>query len=203
MTTFAAVRRRSRSVLLGLLVLVGALGLGTAAQAHDMLVASDPAEGAVLEAPPEAVTLSFNNPPLEVGSVITVVDAQGTTLAEGTGTLEGTDVVLPLDTPLPAGELEVRWRVASSDGHPIEGVIPFTVAEQAAPATTAPAEPAAPVSEPAAEESEPAATSEPADEGSGLAGLPTWSKVAIAVAAVGALAALVVVMLRRQRGDRL
>lgn len=203
MTTFAAVRRRTRSVLLGLLVLVGALGLGTAANAHDMLVGSEPAEGASLEAPPESITLTFNNAPLEVGSVITVVDAQGTTLAEGTGTVEGTDVVLPLDTPLPGGELEVRWRVASSDGHPIEGVIPFTVAEQGAPPTTAPAEPVAPVSEPAAEESEPAASSEPAEEDSGLAGLPTWAKVAIAVAAVGALAALVVVMVRRQRGDRL
>lgn len=202
MTTLAAARRRTRSVLLGLLVLVGGLGLGTAAQAHDMLVGSEPAEGAALEAPPESIVLSFNNAPLEVGSVVTVVDAQGTTLAEGAGTIEGTDVVLPLDAPLPGGELEVRWRVASSDGHPIEGVIPFTVAEQAEPATAV-SEPATAPAEPTASESEPAPTSQPAEEGSGLAGLPTVAKVAIAVAALGALAALVVVMLRRQRGDRL
>ncbi len=206
MSTMPAARRRARSAALVLLVLLGSLGLGTAAQAHDMLVASDPAEGAVLDAPPEAITLSFNNPPLEVGSAITVVDADGTTVVEGEGTVDGTDVVLALDSELPAGQLEVRWRVASSDGHPIDGVIPFEV--------TAPAEPTEPATtEPAT--TEPAttapATTEPADEATtseqaqttGASGLPTAAKVAIAVAALGAVAAIIVLIVRRQRTDRL
>lgn len=206
MTTTVAARRPARALTLVLLVLLGTLGLGTAAQAHDMLVASDPAEGAVLDAPPESITLSFNNPPLEVGSVITVVDAGGTTVAEGEGTLDGSDVVLALDTELPAGQLEVRWRVASSDGHPIDGVIPFEVTAPAEPAEPATSEPAAApaTTEPAQPTSEPA-TSEPAQtaEESGVSGLPTAAKVAIAVAALGAVAAIVVLIVRRQRTDRL
>ncbi|WP_152188810.1 copper resistance CopC family protein [Georgenia satyanarayanai] len=203
MTTIVAARRRARSTALVLLVLLGTIGLGTAAQAHDMLVASDPAEGAVLEAPPESITLSFNNPPLEVGSAITVVDADGTTVVEGEGTVEGTDVVLALDTALPAGPLEVRWRVASSDGHPIDGVIPFEVTAPAEPtepattepATTEPTEPTEPTSE--------TVTSEPAETVGDVSGLPTAAKVAIAVAALGAVAALIVLIVKRQRTDRL
>ncbi|PYF99020.1 hypothetical protein SAMN05216184_10942 [Georgenia satyanarayanai] len=203
--TSTVAARRTRSAVLVLLVVLGTLGLGTAAQAHDMLVASDPAEGTVLDAPPESITLSFNNPPLEVGSAIEVVDADGTTLAEGEGTVDGTDVVLALDSALPAGQLEVRWRVASGDGHPIDGVIPFEVTEPVEPATTEAAEPATtePTTE-AAETTEVAETTEAAETTeSGASGLPTAAKVAIAVAALGAVAALVVLIVRRQRTDRL
>lgn len=204
MTTIAAVRRRAALVLL---VLLGTLGLGTAAQAHDMLVASDPAEGAVLDAPPESITLTFNNPPLEVGSAIEVVDADGATVVEGEGTANGTDVVLTLDSELPAGQLEVRWRVASSDGHPIDGVIPFEVtaaAEPTEPATSEPATTEPATTEPAAAEptTEAAETADAAVD-SGASGLPTAAKVAIAVAAVGAVAAIIVLIVRRQRTDRL
>ncbi|MBD8063424.1 copper resistance CopC family protein [Oceanitalea stevensii] len=203
MTTIVAARRRARFAALVLLVLLGTLGLGPAAQAHDMLVASDPADGAVLDAPPESITLTFNNPPLEVGSVITVVDADGTTLVEGEGTLDGADVVLALDAELPAGQLEVRWRVASSDGHPIDGVIPFEVtapAEPTEPATTEPTEPAA--AEPATtERASEAATTEPAETAE-ESGLSTVAKVAIAVAAVGAVAALILLIVKRRRTDR-
>lgn len=204
MTTIAAVRRRAALVLL---VLLGTLGLGTAAQAHDMLVASDPAEGAVLDAPPESITLTFNNPPLEVGSAIEVVDADGATVVEGEGTVNGTDVVLTLDSELPAGQLEVRWRVASSDGHPIDGVIPFEVtaaAEPTEPATSEPATTEPATTEPAAAEptTEAAETADAAVD-SGASGLPTAAKVAIAVAAVGAVAAIIVLIVRRQRTDRL
>lgn len=206
MHTFTSARRRARSTLLGLLVLGGAVTLGTAAQAHDALVSSDPQEGAVLETAPESIVLSFNNPPLEVGSAVTVVDADGATVAEGEGTVSGTDVVLDLGTELPAGELEVQWRVASSDGHPIEGVIPFTVAEPAAPETTEPAEttePPAATTEPTATDAPTAeaATTDAAAEQSDAGGLPTAAKVAIGVAALGAVGALIVLVARRLRGD--
>lgn len=213
MTTTTAAVRRARSTLLALLVLIGAVALGAPAQAHDVLVSSEPAEGEVLEESPQAVVLSFNNAPLEVGSSISVVDAAGDPVAEGTGTLEGSDVVLALDTALPAGELEVRWRVASSDGHPIEGVIPFTLDVPAEPATTEPAT-TEPAEEPAAEETtEPAQTTEPAETAApaettepaetGASGLPTAARIAIAAAALASVVGLVVLIVRRGRTDRL
>jgi len=199
--TFAAALRRARAVVAGLLLLPLAVLLAPAAQAHDMLIDSRPAAGEVLSEAPDAVVLTFNNPPLGVGSAITVVDASGATVAQGEGTVEGTEVVLPLGEPLPSGDLEVRWRVASSDGHPIEGTIPFTLdAPVAQPAATA---------EPTAT-AEPAATPEPTTpepvaaeaEETGLAGLPTWLKVAVGVAALGAVAGLVVLVGKRLREDR-
>ena len=47
---------------------------------------------------------------------------------------------------MPDAGYEMRWRVVSADGHPISGIIPFTVGDgeplvrEAAPATDAPAD---------------------------------------------------------------
>ncbi len=214
MSTMSVALRRARVLLVSLVAVVGLVAVGTAAAAHDVLIDSDPADGAVLDESPTSVVLTFNNPPLEVGSAISVVDADGATVAEGTGRVEGNDVVLDLDGVLPAGDLEVRWRVASSDGHPIEGTIPFTlevedaaVAEPTEDATTsAPAESTAPADGPAVTADAPAvtqeATTQEAEQAGGLAGLPTWLKVAIGIAALGSVAGLVVLVARRLRGDR-
>lgn len=200
MTTLPAPVRHLRSVLVALLAVVGVVAVGVGAQAHDVLVGSDPAEGAVLDEAPTSIVLSFSNAPLAVGSAITVVDGAGATVTQGEGTVDGTDVVLELGTPLPAGDLEVRWRVASSDGHPIEGTIPFTVAASDEP-TEAAAEPAAaPVVTAAPTQGAP---TEPAVEASGLAALPLWLRVAIGVAALGSVIGLIVIVARRLRDDRL
>ncbi|WP_324653403.1 copper resistance CopC family protein [Georgenia sp. H159] len=194
---------RLRSALVALLTLLGVVSAGAVAQAHDVLVGSDPAAGAVLDEAPGSIVLSFSDAPLTVGSAITVVDASGATVAQGEGTVDGTDVVLELGTPLPAGELEVRWRIASSDGHPIEGTIPFTVAGSPEPVVTeAAAETATTAAAPTAEPG-PEVTAEPGEEASGLAALPLWLRVAIGVAALGAVAGFVVIVVRRLREDRL
>ncbi|HLT83036.1 MAG TPA: copper resistance CopC family protein [Phototrophicaceae bacterium] len=212
MTPVPSPLRRARAVVAALLLVVLTGALVPAAQAHDVLVESQPAADAVLEESPDAVVLTFNNPPLAVGSAITVVDVSGAVVAQGEGTVEGNDVVLPLGEPLPSGDLEVRWRVASSDGHPIEGTFGFTldapaaepsepVAPTTAATTTAPAAPES--SGPTAGvEATSAAADEAEEPANGLAGLPTWLKVAIGVAALGAVAGLVVLVVKRLREDR-
>lgn len=205
--TTSTVLRRTRLLVLGLVAVLGTTLLGTVAHAHDVLIASEPTEGQVLTEPPEHITLTFNNDPLDVGSAIVVVDDAGQTVVEGEGTVEGPDVRLELDPPLASGEYEARWRVASSDGHPIEGTIPFTVdAPAAAPAEptvaeapTTPADPAAAATTDAAPEVD-ADPATPADTSpSGLAGLPTWLKIAVALAALAAVAGLIVLTTRRLR----
>ena len=212
-------RLRRPVVLAGLLTLLLALLLAPAARAHDVLIATDPADSATVDGAPSAITLTFNNSPLDVGSAIVVADSAGETVTEGPGTVSGTDVVLELDTELAAGDYEVQWRVASSDGHPIEGTFGFTVEGAAEPAQT-PDPPAA--EETGAPESGageavgadeatevdqagPAdeVTSEPAEETSGgLSSLPLWLRVAIALAAAASVAGLIVIVVRRMRGDR-
>lgn len=208
--------RRARIVLMAAVVLLTGWFLAPVAAAHDVLIDSSPADGEVLTESPESVTLTFNNPPMEVGSVIVLEDADGATVVEEEGTVEGTEVRLELVEPLPNGDYTVAWRVASSDGHPIEGRIPFTVeAEEPepteeptteeptteAPATAEPTE-EEPTTEAAPTEPETtdAASDDAATEDDG--GLPTWGFVLIAIAVLGAIAAIITTLVRRQRAEQ-
>lgn len=137
------------SLLLGLLgVTIGA----APAFAHDQLSASDPPAGAALEAAPQQVSLQFSDDVLTIGAIVLVADADGTSWADGEAILDGPTVSARLLDGMPDGAYEIRWRVVSADGHPISGVIPFTVGDAvqpmeqgAADATESPAS-AAPVS---------------------------------------------------------
>lgn len=129
------------AVALATFVIACVLGAPGVARAHNSLLSSDPADGAVLEVAPAAITWVFDQPvPLETMTV-TLVDPSGarTDLAGSThGPSGDTEVVTPLPA-LPAGEHSIRWRLVGPDGHPITGRVELTVAAPAAaPATTAP-----------------------------------------------------------------
>lgn len=203
--------RRVRTVLVAAVVLLTGWFLAPGAVAHDVLIDSSPADGEVLTEAPESITLTFNNAPLDVGSVIVVEDADGETVAEGEGVAEGTDVSLELTEPLTNGDYTAVWRIASSDGHPLDGRIPFTVeAPEPEPTTEEPTEEPVteeptqePVTEDTVEETteadpEPATSAEAPAEDNG--GLPTWAFVVIAVAVLGAIGAVIATTVRR-RGD--
>ncbi|MBD8079609.1 copper resistance CopC family protein [Cellulosimicrobium arenosum] len=122
-----------------LLSLVGALALtaflatlgALPAQAHDQIVSTDPADGAELDAPPAAITLTFSTEPLDVQPQVVMTDAAGDVVLDGTPTIDGADATLPIeDGTLTGGAYSVAWRVVSSDGHPIEGTFGFTLADQ-------------------------------------------------------------------------
>ncbi|WP_166844001.1 copper resistance CopC family protein [Isoptericola sp. BMS4] len=118
---------RSRPLVAGLLTAVVAI-LATAppASAHDQLISSDPAHDAVLAAPPSEVSMEFSDDILDMGAAVVVADESGTDRSEGEVSIDGPVVTVPLQE-LPGGSYEVRWRVVSSDGHPISGVVPFSV----------------------------------------------------------------------------
>lgn len=177
------------------------------ALAHDVLIASDPEDGATLETVPEEVLLTFNNSPAEGGggSAIVVTGPDGETQYEdGELTFDGTDVSVALAPLDEAGEYSVSYRVVSSDGHPIQDTLTFTVTEEAV-AAAAPEEPAEEEEEPAqaeepAEEVEesPAAAEEPAAEG----GSGTMLLVGgIATLAVIGLIVILVLRMRKRPGS--
>ncbi|WP_017603960.1 copper resistance CopC family protein [Nocardiopsis alkaliphila] len=129
------------------------------ALAHDVLIASDPEDGATLETVPEEVLLTFNNSPAEGGggSAIVVTGPDGETQYEdGELTFDGPNVSVDLAPLDEAGEYDISYRVVSSDGHPIQDTLTFTVTEEAITA-------AAP-EEPVEEEEEPTETEQPAEE---------------------------------------
>lgn len=97
--------------------------------AHNTLVSSDPADGAELAVAPTQITWTFDKPvPLETLTV-TLIDAAGAR-TELSGSSHGaagdTEVVTPLPSLQP-GPVSVRWRLVGPDGHPITGLVSFTI----------------------------------------------------------------------------
>ncbi|GAA2278848.1 hypothetical protein GCM10010149_23150 [Nonomuraea roseoviolacea subsp. roseoviolacea] len=187
--------------------------LGTAAGpalAHDSLKSSDPAKGSTVKTV-EKVKLEFSAS-VRMPFVI-VRGADGAQHQAGSAETDGPVVRQALKDTLPDGTYTIAYRVVSSDGHPIEGEIPFTVkgapkAETQSPATETPA---AQTSETAA--AQPAATQSPApsaapagssapaaatqEAGGSSATFPVWL-----VVVVGALAGIGVGFLISMRKKR-
>lgn len=158
-----------------------------AAQAHDALETTDPANGSVVSTVPATIGLTFNHTPIAIGSVVRVQDATGTDQADGPVAIVDNHVSQAVKTGAPEGKYTVVWRVVSSDGHPIDGTFTFTAGSAGAANTAAAATPSASPS-PA-----PADTS-----GAVPAGLITAGAVALFL--VIAFVALSIIIKRRLRG---
>ncbi|MEU0519750.1 copper resistance protein CopC [Streptosporangium sp. NPDC006007] len=173
-----------------------------AALAHDRLKSSSPAMDAKVSSI-ERIELEFT---AQVRfPAIALREAAGTLVTVGKPHADGAKVTSKIIGVLPPGKYVAAWRVVSSDGHPIEGEIPFTLTGPATPSSTPTAStaPAAPPTSPAASPAAPAAPASPVpvsatgdqNTSGGVPGL-IW----------GGLAALVViglaVLLRRRRTHR-
>jgi len=112
---------------LALLVVLGSLlGPAAPADAHAELVATDPAQGAVLDRLPDVVRLTFSEPVQQVPDGVRVFDAEGEELAN-TSTTRDVDLLVTIEDDVSAGTVVVAWRVVSEDGHPIGGSLMFSV----------------------------------------------------------------------------
>lgn len=132
-------RTRLRTLLLAV-ALAGTSVLVTAlpAAAHDELLGSTPASGEALTDAPAEVTLTFSADVLTIGAAVIVADAADRDWVADAPVVRDGTVTVSLDPQLPIGGYEIRWRVVSQDGHPISGIIPFTVGG-AEPLTRTPA----------------------------------------------------------------
>lgn len=168
------------------------------ALAHDVLTGSNPEDGATLDTVPEEVVLSFNNSPMEGGSgsavVVTGPDEE-TTYEEGDLTFDGTDVSVGLAPLDQAGEYTIGFRVVSSDGHPIQDTLTFSVTEEAVAAAAPEPEESETAQEPAAEPEQEPADEVNADEAADEEESGGVSPVALAVVAVVAVAGIAAVVL--------
>lgn len=191
-----SIRRHLLSLLLGsLFFAAAALGLAGPAAAHDAAESSSPADGASLPAPPEQVSVTYNNNPLGIGASFSIKDAAGTEWADGAVEIVDNVASQKLRAGAPAGAYTVSWRVVSADSHPIEGTFGFTAAGAAAGSAPATG-PTAAATVPGMGTAEPGVTAEPSvPAGSGEPF--QWSIVIFAAAAVGLLVALAVIAKRR------
>ncbi|MCU6500359.1 copper homeostasis periplasmic binding protein CopC [Rugamonas sp. A1-17] len=99
------------------------------AMAHATLKNAAPAAGAVVEAAPKEIALTFNEKIEQAFSTITVADGAGKELATGKATVdEANPAILHLAVAgLSAGTYTVSWAVAGHDGHRRKGDFKFTV----------------------------------------------------------------------------
>ena len=174
--------RQLLSALLGAAIFAAALlGALAPASAHDVAESTSPASGATVATPPEKVSITFSRNPLVLGSQV-AVNHDGANWADGAVEIVDNVASQKLKPGAPAGLYTVAWRVASSDGHPIEGTFTFTATAGATGSTAAAAVPtmgtAQPGITPAPER--PASSSEP---------FP-WSIVIFVGTAIGILVVL-------------
>lgn len=127
-------------------VLLAILAGGPAA-AHAVLLGTDPEDGSVLDAPPDDLTVTFNEPVRAVEDGTSLIAADGTEVAVDVAAVDATLVVTPAE-PLDEGTYVVSWRVVSLDSHPVAGAFSFSVG--APSATTAGVDAAGSSAEPSA-----------------------------------------------------
>jgi copper transport protein len=110
--------------------LLAALIPGGPASAHAELVATDPADGAIVEKAPEALTMQFSEAVSLRPDGVRVLDSSGARVDAGSASADGSDVTVPLDGTIDDGTYVVAWRAVSADGHPIRGSYTFSVGER-------------------------------------------------------------------------
>lgn len=120
------------------------------ASAHDSLVHSTPAADESLATAPESITLTYSGELLVLGdstqgAVVLVIDESGRDWATGDVEVSGNTVTATVEPGMPDAGYQVRWQVVSEDGHPISGIVPFTIGDaEPMTATQAPTDADAP-----------------------------------------------------------
>ncbi len=125
-------------------VLLAALAAGPA-DAHAVLVSTNPVDGANLGAAPSRLTLTFDEA-VDVGStVVRLFDEAGRGLVVGepvSAPVAGAEEATSIEAALPAlstGRYLIRWQsVTSDDFHPVDGALTFGVGEDVQAAGTPP-----------------------------------------------------------------
>jgi methionine-rich copper-binding protein CopC len=113
---------------------IAILSLGIpSAYAHSELVSSNPSASTYIEDLPEQIELEFNEELLNLGSgnSISIMSPSGEDLGMGETSTDGVRVTRLLNTTSELGSFEVKYRVASADGHILNGSFTFNLTEAA------------------------------------------------------------------------
>lgn len=202
MNSFAIPRQRTlltRLFAAAMISLLALFTIGTAAHAHDELIGSTPESGTTLTENPKEIVLNFSGELQTLaddGGTVVVISNQAGDEIGNDFEVKGRDVHITPATELVSGEYTVASRVISSDGHPIEKAISFTV--ESGENSAAPIESAAPETV-SADESTAAPAEEPAqaDETAATGGISPVLWIVIGVAIAGTAIAVLVNFTRR------
>ena len=103
------------------------------AYAHSELVSSNPSASTYIEQLPEQIELEFNEELLSLGSAnsVSIISPSGEDLGMGETSTVGARITRLLNTTSELGIFEVKYRVASADGHILNGSFTFNLVEAA------------------------------------------------------------------------
>ncbi|MEU0571357.1 copper resistance CopC family protein [Nonomuraea sp. NPDC005983] len=189
-------KRSPLAVLTALLAALLVLGTAGPALAHDSLKSSDPAKGATVGSL-DRVRLEFSS---TVRMPFVVVRGEQGDKAEhqfGSPAVKGAVVTQDLQGELPSGKYTIAYRVVSSDGHPIEGEIPFKVEAATPGPTPGQAAEATASAQPLPAQASSVPVTPLSAEGGGSASFPVWLLIV-----VGALVGIGIGFLLSVRGKK-
>jgi methionine-rich copper-binding protein CopC len=119
---------------------LGLFALAAPASAHNSLISSNPGNDASMDAGPQTVVLTFDQPVQEGQGLnsVAVTGPDGKEWQGGPATVDSNVVSAPVRELGPTGVYTIGYRVVSADGHPVSGKVTFTLTK-AGNGTPAPA----------------------------------------------------------------
>lgn len=133
----ASPRKPHARWLLGLGLMLMILMVGASpASAHTRLLSSDPADGSSLDVAPTRITLTANEDVLSIGTVLSLTEPDGTVINLPKPQVDGPLVIGQLPALTQHGTYRATYRIVSGDGHPVDGVIAFSLGTGQPPVTT-------------------------------------------------------------------
>ncbi|MBM7075458.1 copper resistance CopC family protein [Micromonospora humida] len=123
---------RPTAVRLGAAVLAAVVALlipVSPAWAHNTLRSAAPAQESTLSSAPTEIVLEFVERLDPTFTTIVLTDAAKRKVPTGDPVVGGAKGSVQLTGALPNGTYTVAYRVVSTDGHPVQGSYPFTVAD--------------------------------------------------------------------------
>lgn len=197
MTTRSSLSRLLAAALFACL----ALAFGSVpAQAHDQLIGSNPKQGAKLDKQPEWIELEYSGEIQDIGTEIRV-ERDGEDYSAGEITVEGRTVKSALPDDLKPGDYTIAWRVVSQDGHPISGKVEFTILDSAGSGGDVEGAGDDEAADGAADKAEGDQQSNASDQEKASeegAGVSPVVLILLAVAGLGALAAVIMMFTRKK-----
>ena len=106
--------------------------------AHSELVSSNPSASVNIQQLPEQIELEFNEELLNLGTgnSISIMSPSGEDLGMGDTSTEGAKITRLLNTTSETGQFQVKYRVASADGHVLNGSYTFNLTQAVVATTT-------------------------------------------------------------------
>ena len=129
-------RRALRAIASGLMSLAFLTLVSAPSQAHTQLVSSSPADGAILEVAPTAVTFVFDEPLLSHLDTVSINTESGVNVTSKSVKPNKNTLSMPWPIDLMPGRYQVAYRIVADDGHPVTGSITLSYGTPVAPSAS-------------------------------------------------------------------